>query len=199
MTAFFYWLGNYKGAASTLESLAKVVALAVAGWWTWQTYIRKRVRFPSANVEHRISHWEDAGLKFLHVTVRMTNTGNVLIPIAEGCTWIQQITPLPLDVAEAVAAQKDPVQTNSTEFGWTLMQERKLGAQDFEIEPGEAEEFHFDFAIPKNVSRVLIYSHLENPTKRGWWGKQKIGWNLSTVCEIPHAERRLFQWLIKDR
>lgn len=97
-----------ESAAAAIESAAKVIALLVAGWWTWQTYIRKRVKFPSGKVEHVISHWEDGGVKFLHVALRMTNTGNVMIPIAEGCTWIQQLTPLPTEIYEMVSMGQDP-------------------------------------------------------------------------------------------
>jgi len=39
-----------------------------------------------------IQHWTGAERKFLRVTVRMTNNGNVLLPIGEGwCTRIQQV------------------------------------------------------------------------------------------------------------
>jgi hypothetical protein len=196
IASLFQFLRENKDAAAALESLAKIAALVVAGWWTWQTYIRKRVKFPSGKVEHVISHWEDAGVKFLRVTLRMTNTGNVLIPIAEGCTWIQQVTPVPTEIYDAVSTGKDPVQAGTTEVDWTMLQERKLNSPTkYEIEPGETEEFHFDFTIPKSVSRVLIYSHVENPKKRGWFGREKIGWNLSTVCEIPSVRKGFREWL----
>lgn len=39
-----------ESAAAAIESAAKVIALLVAGWWTWQTYIRKRVKFPSGSM-----------------------------------------------------------------------------------------------------------------------------------------------------
>jgi len=62
-------------------------------------------------------------------------------------------------------------------------------AAGFEIEPGESEEFHFDFTIHQSVSRVLVYSYLENATKRRRRKKQKIGWQLSTVYEIPDLRK----------
>lgn len=188
-------LKDNKDAASAIESIAKILALVVGGWWTWQTYVRKRVQFPSAKVEHVIHHWEDGELKFLRVTVRMTNTGNVLIPIAEGCTWVQQLTPLPPEVQNAICSGKDPMPPDATEFDWDMIKERTLKAGQFEIEPGEVEEFHFDFTIEQSVSRVLIYSHMENPTKSGWWGTKKIGWNLSTVYEIPKLRKGFREWL----
>lgn len=91
------------------------------------------------------------------------------------------------------------LQPGATEVGWTMIEERKLSsATNYEIEPGETEEFHFDFTIPNNVSRVLIYSHLENPRKHGWFGREKIGWNLSTVCEIRSVRKGFREWLNKN-
>ena len=185
-------LGNNKDAVSAIESVAKVLALGVAAWWTWQTYVKKRLQFPSAKLEHVISNWEDGEMKFLRVTLRMTNTGNVLIRIAEGCTWIQQLTPLSMEIQDAIRAGKDPVTENTTEFGWPVLKERTMrvtaSKEQFEIEPAEIEEFPFDFVIEGDVSRVLVYSYVENQTK-------KIGWNLNTVYEIPKAKTKLGKWL----
>ena len=190
---------NSKDAASAIESAAKVIALAFGGWWTWKAYVRKRVKFPSAKVEHTINHWEDAGIKFLRVTLRITNTGNVLIPVGEGCTWIQRVTPMPQEICDAVALGQDPVQQDTTEFGWIQIGERNLNAAaGFEIEPGESEEFHFDFIIHSNVSRLLVYSYLENSTKGWWWSAKKIGWQLSTVYEISNPRKGIREWLTKN-
>ena len=189
---------NYKDLASAIESAAKVIALAVGGWWTWKAYVRKRVKFPSAKVEDAISYWKDAGIKFLRVTLRMTNTGNVLIPIGEGCTWIQRVTPVPQEIWNAVTKGEDPVQPDTTEFGWTLIGERNLPpASGIQIEPGEADEFHFDFSIPDDVSRVLIYSYLENSIQGRVWKTKKIGWHLSTAYEIPEPKKGIREWLTR--
>src|SRR5437762_8865733 len=88
-------LKNSKDAIATLESIAKIGALVIGGWWTWLTFVRKRIRYPTANVQHFVTHWADAGRIFVHVTLRVINTGNVLIPIGECLTWIEQLTPLP--------------------------------------------------------------------------------------------------------
>ena len=195
----FQALRENKDAASTIESAAKVMALVVGGWWTWKAYVRKRILFPSAKVEHVISYWTEAEIKFLRVTLRMTNNGNVLIPIGEGCTWIQQVTPVPQQIYDAVAGGEDPVQPNTTEFGWTQIGERKLNPMEgFEIEPGEAEEFHFDFTVHQGVSRVLVYSYLENSTKGRWWKTKRIGWQVSTVYEIPKPRKGIREWLTKN-
>jgi hypothetical protein len=198
ITALFHLFRDGKDAASALESVAKVLALLVGGWWTWQIYVRKRVRFPSVKVDHVIKHWEDAGLKFLHVTLRITNTGNVLLPIAEGCTWVQQVTPLSEEIQSAISAGDDPARPKTTEFPWPLIEKRDLNAEDYEIEPGEAEEFHFDFTMNKGVSRVLIYSHIENAKKKKWLSAKKIGWNLSTLYEIHESQGGIRRWLTKN-
>ncbi len=169
----------------SVESVGKTLAILVGGWWTWLTFVRKRVKFPSARVEHAIKHWADEQLMLLHVTLRVTNTGNVLLPIGECCTWVEQLTPLPDSVRNQMLAGKDPVESSRTDIEWTLIAERKLDpTAGYEIEPGEAEEFHFDFMIDQNVSRVLIYSYLENKKKRRWPTTKTIGWNISTIYDM---------------
>jgi len=181
-----------KDIAAVAESLAKIAALVVAGLWTWKTYVEKRLRFPAAKVEHLIVNWIDDGRRFLRVTLRVVNTGHAVIPIAEGCTWVQQLTPLPQGIGKVIAGGGDPLQEGTTEFGWPIIAERKLNPNTrYEIEPGEPDEFHFDFCIERNISRVLIYSHVENRVRGGMFPTEKIGWNLSTVYEIKDPKKEV--------
>jgi hypothetical protein len=54
-----------------------------------------------------------------------------------------------------------------------------------EIEPGEEQEFCFEFIIPSNVQTVAIYSHFGNVKKR----KGDLGWNRTTWYEIASDKR----------
>jgi hypothetical protein len=175
-------LANYKDAISALESLATIAALIIGAIWTWKAFIRNRLKFPSATIEHLITSWRDEDKIFLRVTVRITNTGSVLIQLAEGKTWIEKLTPLPSKVKSAASADKSPVESGKHEIDWSLLGKYELTTKDhIEIEPKERDELHFDFVVATHVTRILVYTHLKNRVKRG---RKKIGWNLSSIYAI---------------
>lgn len=163
-----------------VESVVKIGAIFLGGWWTWIGFIRKRVRHPSANIEHDVKMWTDAGLSFIHLTVRVTNRGSVLVRLGKGCAWVEQLAPLPPAIQDSISGGDDIVQPGRVDAEWLLLQKRDL-AQDhlLEIDPGETDQIEFDFAIDASIRRVLIYSYLANTRRRTG------GWNLNTIHEIP--------------
>jgi hypothetical protein len=176
-------LANYKDAISALESLATIAALIIGAIWTWKAFIRNRLKFPSATIEHAITSWRDEDKIFLRVTVRITNTGSVLVQLAEGKTWIEKLTPLPSKLRSTLVAGENLFDNGKHEMNWSLLAKHEFTARDrIEIEPKERDELHFDFAISNQISRVLIYTHLQNQTKAR---QKKIGWNLSSIYIIP--------------
>jgi len=185
------FLARYKDGLSTLETIAKIAALIVGGIWAWKGFIRNRLRFPSATLQHMITSWRDEDKTFLHVTVRISNTGNVLIALAKGKTWIEKLTPLPSKVKGSLCAGNMPIQTGKHEVNWSLIAKHELTSSDrIEIEPRETDELHFDFVIVKKIMRVLIYTHLENQTKGL---RKKIGWNLSSIYAIGRDNKTMPQ------
>src|SRR5947208_2144168 len=96
------FVSEYKEGLSALETICKIAALIIGGIWAWKGFIRNRLRFPSATLEHVITSWIDEDKTFLHVKVRITNTGNMLIQLSKGKTWIEKLTPLPSKVRTAV-------------------------------------------------------------------------------------------------
>jgi 3',5'-cyclic AMP phosphodiesterase CpdA len=168
-----------------IESLFKILAIMVGGWWTWAAYVRKRIRFPMARLEHMIKHWSDEGTTFLHVTLRVSNIGNVLMPTKDVCCRVERLTPPPEAVRDHIRAKTDPVGSSGTEIEWVLLGERKVDPDaGYEIEPGEQEEFSFDFTIEGNVTRVLIYSFVENPLKAARRRGKSIGWSITTIYDL---------------
>lgn len=174
------WIVKNLGSIQGIESLVKIGALLIGGWWTWSAFIRKRLTYPSANIEHHVKMWRDAERIFVHLTVRVTNHGNVLMRVGEGCAWIEQLSPLPEIVQTRLAEGGDLVPSERVDAEWMLVARRDLPAGYCrDIEPGETDQIDFDFAIEETVRRVLIYSHLANRRKK------VHGWNLNTVHETP--------------
>jgi hypothetical protein len=175
------FLGGYKDGLSALETICKIGALILGGFWAWKGFIRNRIRFPSATLEHIVSKWSDEDKTFVHVKVRVTNTGNILIKLSKGKTWLEKLTPLPSKVRTRVRAGT-PIPKGGREVEWSLIAKHELTAKDhIQIEPKESDELNFDFVIDKRISRILVYTHLENEAKGL---RKKIGWNLTSIYAI---------------
>jgi hypothetical protein len=61
-----------------------------------------------------------------------------------------------------------------------------------ELEPGETDQFNFDFFIDPAIETVSVYAYLENVTKskhgRWRWSKpRKLGWSVTTLHDISRA------------
>lgn len=171
---------SIKDKVETIESILKVLVIPVGAWWAWIGFIRNRVRFPKANLQHEVQIWRADNKTFVHLALRITNTGNVLMRITNGCAWVEQLTPLPEAVSARIASGEDVVRENRIDAEWALVQKRDLPPNHCrEIEPGETDQIDFDFMIEPDVQRILVYSHLANPRK------ETAGWNLNTIHEIP--------------
>jgi hypothetical protein len=125
--------------------------------------------------------WREADRIFIHLAVRITNCGSVLMQIKSGCAWVEQLQPLPESTERDLKAGEF-IPPGRVDAAWALLEKRDLPKNFLrEIEPGETDQIDFDFCIDSNVRRVLIYSNLPN-------AKKKIGgWNLNTIHEAPNA------------
>lgn len=173
---------------ASVQSCATVIALIVGGIWTYKLFIQRRQRFPRATVEHHVTERDLPGEKrLLRVVTKITNTGEVLLSLETGRTWIQQVLPVPKDIADQLERHHDPVEAGETQIQWPLIGEREIdwSRSPCEIEPGETDELHFDFVVGSKVQTVEIYSYLENVQKRD----RTIGWTVSTIHDTgkPHG------------
>ena len=89
-------------------------------------------------------------------------------------------------MANAVAQRRDSVERDQAEILWDTLGDRHcdFSGEGCEIEPGETDEFIFDFVIPTQISKVQIYSDVENLKK---W-KKNIGWNKTTIYDIGKGQ-----------
>lgn len=80
---------------------------------------------------------------------------------------------------------RDPVARGSSEILWDTLGDRHcdFSGDGCEVEPGETEEFIFDFVIPSEVIKVQVYTHVENITK----STKNIGWNTTTIHDVGGA------------
>ena len=165
--------------ASTLTA----VGLLAAGLYSIWLY---RNRFPHAKVTHQVSDWPVGDRHMVRGVVRVENVGKVLIQVRFIRGVLTQVLPAPADVEVAVKARKDPVDRDSTEVVWDTLGDRPkdFSKEGCEIEPGESDEFLFDFVIDADVRKVQFYSHIENVKKF----KRNVGWNTTIIYDLTHGK-----------
>lgn len=179
------WLERWKDYADATSSTITVIGLVIAGVWTYMRFVRKRQRFPRANVAHRIADWPVVAQRLLRLVVRVENLGEVIVRVRTIRAAVMQVLPTPPNVAEAISEGRDPVARGSSEILWDTLGDRHcdFSGDGCEVEPGETEEFIFDFVIPSEVIKVQVYTHVENITK----STKNIGWNTTTIHDVGGA------------
>jgi hypothetical protein len=126
-----------------MESIFTMAALAVGAWW----FFHKRTPKPGANITHDVTMWREADSIFIHLAVRITNCGSVLMQIESGCAWVEQLQPLPENTQRELEAG-DFVPAGRVDAEWSQLQQRDLPKGFLqEIEPGETDQIDFDFVL----------------------------------------------------
>jgi flagellar biogenesis protein FliO len=179
------WLSAWKDGAQALQASVAVLAMVIGAIWTYKIFVQHRQKYPRANVTLRVDSWcVGAERRLIHTSVCVANVGETLVELASGLVRLQQVLPMDAEIAGRIARDTDPVSEGECEVLWPQLRERQCqwGAIPREIEPGETDEYHFDFVIPAAVRVIEVYSYLQNVKKR----KRNIGWNTTSVytCTI---------------
>ena len=175
----------------SLESLATIIAIFIAGCWTYKLYIKQRLSYPRINIELReyttpISY----DYRLLHTFLKIKNTGSVLFRAKYVEVRIRKVLPIAAEILDDAKMGNDPIPENETELNWVPMWQRewKSGKQwNCEIEPGEQDTLHADFIINANVEVVQIYVYVRNESKK------ELGWSevRFTNCTPTDTEAKM--------
>lgn len=183
ITSILDFLSKNKDAFASIESIAKIVGIALAGIWTYMLFVKKRERFPRADLKHRIEFWDiSEEERLVRVVVVIKNESDVLLRLFEGRTWIQQMKPWPIEAIESFKNRSEKADDNSAEIPWLLIAE-KNHSQEREIEPKESDEISIDFIIHKHFEQILVYSFFENSLKPG----RHLGWSTSAIINFKQT------------
>jgi len=178
------WITAVKPYAELAQIAATVGALVVGAIWSRRTIFKKREEFPKIRLTHSIfASKVDDQHRFLRVTLTIENQGQVLFRLDEVDTWLYQMNPWP----EGILDEQKMVEPGQGHYRWPGVpgaSNRMVETKKVEIEPGETQDFPFDFVFDVGVRAVIVYSYVNNPTK-----KAGIGWNLSTVHETEGQGR----------
>ncbi len=175
---------------ATVQAILTAVAVLLGGWWV----LRKREHFPAACLTHVI---ESARLtdekRLVHVTAVLTNVGHRLVQVERCWTRIQQVRPLPPEISEQLRSRAKLVQPGEREAAWPTLDEHDSTHQkgEAEIEPGESEEWAYDFVVDLAVELVEVYTYVRNAAKRRSFfvfKRGEIGWSKTTLFHLQGEE-----------
>jgi hypothetical protein len=161
-------------------NVAQVGAILVGGWWAYTKFIRQREAFPRATLQQVISHRElNDEHTYLRVTLQIENTSTVLLPNKQARTDVRQVLPLSPEVERAIEANT-LIPKGEREANWPFIGHLDVETQG-KIEPGDGDQFAFDFIVPTEVTVVYVYSYVTNPTA------ENLGWTISSLYDLKTA------------
>jgi len=132
-------------------------------------------------ITHQISHRTlGDGRLLLVVDVFLENLGEVSIALREAQTWVQQMVPLPPELA----AEIEIVKHGATEAEWPHLDKvhnQDFKAKDYVIDPKERDQFRHNFIFGSDVKTMQVYTYLE-PQRGG------IGWKLKSTYDIDPGQ-----------
>ncbi len=206
--SWLQFFADNKDGFSAIESLAKVIGIVVAGYWSYLVFIRKREKFPRVKIKHAVAFWDLSDKeRIVRVTLSIENQSDVLLRIYEGRTWIQLMKPWPEDViqnfkqeqiAETDAGQSKEslapgMKDKGTEIQFPLIAERQFRGER-EIEPKESDDLVIDFVIDSQYEQILVYSFVENAEKPG----RHLTWSVSSVVNFKELTDKLGPAITRD-
>lgn len=183
-------LATFESLASIVESVATVVALAAAGWWTFLLFVKKREKYPRARTTHSLLFLgEMENHKLVRLTIKVENLGNVLLDLCKGKVHLKIVRPVPDSWRELILHGELLPRVDGYEFQWPDLEESpefalEWGKNGYRLEPLESEEFHFDLELPDAIEAIQIYSYFTNITEK----RRELGWNCTTVQPIPGGD-----------
>jgi hypothetical protein len=176
-------LQDWASAAAIVESVATVIALCVAGLWTYRLFVKNRASYPRAlvSIVHRLQPIAEQS-RILRVEIQVKNDGAVLLPIGSLVCRLLQVRPVTGSLEERLRDGLPLILPNKQRVDWPMLDSRnwEYNKDQAEIEPGEVQHFCCDFSVDASVELAEIYCHLSNPRKN-----DTMGWTATAVVELP--------------
>ncbi len=155
-----------------LRSLVETMAIVIAGFWTYERFIKSREEYPYPKIQHRVECYKvklaNADLIYLSVFANLTNEGKNKIDKINGIIYIEQVFPLSEKIQSMLKVKIDEAKDDDIRRGKDkdlfLASGRRLNFEalgerewchEF-LEPGQSVIIQFDFLIEDNVEVVSI-------------------------------------------
>jgi hypothetical protein len=190
-------LSDWKDLAAIVQALVTAVAVVIAAVWTYNLHVLKRQSHPRAVLTQQMTHRTltdgPNGVRLVHLRVDVSNPGEVLLYLVSGTAWIQRILPMAPD-DESVLLTPDAVAEGHTMVAWpgaAPVRHERWDPGDLVIEPGETQEFEYDFIVPLSLRTVRAYAYYKNASARPWWRcwgrNEEIGWHIATLYDLSET------------
>lgn len=155
------------------RSLIETGAIIIAGFWTYERFIKSREEHPYPTLQHRVEYYKvelpDADLIYLSLFTTLTNEGKNKIDKVEGIIYIEQVFPLSgkiqsmLESKIADEAKHEDIRLGKDKDLFLAPGRRlnfeALGQREWHqegLEPGQTVVVQFDFLIEGYVEVVSI-------------------------------------------
>lgn len=176
-------LSKFKDLSEAVKNLVTAGGIIVGGLWTWLLFVKKREKFPRADLTHTLTHRVLAkGQRLLHLEVKIANIGEGLLSLVSAKAWVQQILPPPQEFLNALRKSEDPIKKGQTQYAWPSLAERETDWQTnpIDIEPGENDQINYDFVVDPDAETIQIYTYFKNVQRK----EREIGWHLTSVYDL---------------
>ena len=172
-------LSTVRDIATIVQSVFTVVAFIAAGVWTYWLFVRRRQRYPSAKIEHQISHRPITnGKVLLSVNAIVSNSSSVLLSLNEGNIQINQMLPPKDELLDILNTKKGTQVTN-----WHLLSPLVNPIRqryEYQLEPGESQQFLLHYVIDADIQTILVYTYFRNVERP----RRNLGWTLTTIYDL---------------
>jgi len=173
--------------AEMSRSFVEAIGIIIAGFWTYELYIKNRYDHPYPKIQHRIQHFHlKDGIIYLSVFVSVTNEGKTKLDLGGGIILIRQVVPITDNIARLIGEDSEKmngeiIRNGKTpdlfidagqRIGWLTLGEREwkqLRGKLKELEPGQTREIQFDFLLVNedDIKVIEAISYFEY-TKSSW-------------------------------
>lgn len=160
------------------------VAVIIGAIWAYWRFVRERTRWPRAEIDICFTQRSlGEGTVLLNVKVKVKNEGRGLMELTKLRLDLHQVSPLGEAIRRKIerGTQFEP---DSVEANWPLIAQHVCNWEDgtAELEPGETDEFGFDFFLDSEVETVFLYVYLDNVAKKR--GNRALGWAVTELHDI---------------
>jgi|SRR5580658_9207105 hypothetical protein len=136
--------------ATAIKDVATTIGILGAGAWAAFLADRRRSLSTRAQLIHRYLRWTRAEEQVLRVYVELRNIGETKITPGQAWTYVQIPPQGPLTTKPAEDCWPDAVRVVHP------MQEEEVY-----LEPGETEDYSFDFSIPAGARFLQLHTYIE--------------------------------------
>jgi hypothetical protein len=157
------------------EKIFTISAICLGGWW----FLHRHEGKPRVNLGQTVSHSMIGKTVMLHVSLTITNSGEVPVDLKDESTDVISIVPfedeLPFDPKNTYGNRVKTWYENYVlaqgcmEYG-TQTKPECDHRNAMKLESGESDSIQWDFIVPNTVKTVRIYSKCaDNPTVDSVW------------------------------